>query len=61
MLYSNDPNVNNGSVNGGGSDNEKAVYEESILLSILGQDYNQFISSTTGEWENEKLVLMNFY
>lgn len=48
MLYSNDPNVNNGN-----ADNEKAVYEESILLSILGSDYNRFISSATGEWENE--------
>eukprot|EP00347_Sterkiella_histriomuscorum_P012858 403366953 len=60
VLYSNDPNVNQ---NGGGSqiDQEKVVYEESILLSVLGQEYFKFISASTGEWENEKLVLANFY
>lgn len=32
VLYSNDPNVNNNP----GDVGDKAVYEESILLSILG-------------------------
>jgi hypothetical protein len=29
-------------------------------MGILGQDYQQFISPETGEWENEKLVLLKF-
>ncbi|CDW76407.1 pyrroline-5-carboxylate reductase [Stylonychia lemnae] len=54
-LYSNDPNVNPN------NQGEQAVYEESILLTILGQEYHRFISKETGEWENEKIVLTNFY
>ncbi len=43
---------------GGG---DKAVYEESILMSILGKNYSDFISSKTGEWEKESKVLDRFY
>ena len=34
-------------------ENSKVMYEESILMTLLGPDYNQFISEETGEWINE--------
>jgi len=36
------------------------MYEESILLTLLGPDYIQFISEETGEWVNEQLVVTKF-
>ena len=42
-------------------DYDKTMYEESILLSILGPDYAKYISTETGQWENEREVLDNFY
>ena len=29
------------------------MYEESILMTLLGPDYMQYISMETGEWINE--------
>jgi hypothetical protein len=40
-------------------DEDKAVYEESIL-QILGENYMDFIDSTTGEWVNENTILDHF-
>ena len=37
------------------------MYEESILMTLLGPDYMQFISEETGEWNNERDVLEKFY
>ena len=37
--------------------NNKVMYEESILMTLLGPDYMQFISEETGEWVNEDLVI----
>ena len=37
------------------------MYEESILMTLLGPDYMQYISMETGEWTNEKEVLEKFY
>lgn len=53
VLYSND--VQNS------VEQEKAVYEESILTTILGNDYQQHIDYNTGEWKNQQKVLENFY
>lgn len=38
----------------------KVMYEESILMTLLGPDYMQFISEETGEWINEKQVVEKF-
>lgn len=38
----------------------KVMYEESILMTLLGPDYMQFISEETGEWVNEELVIERF-
>ena len=40
--------------------NNKVMYEESILMTLLGPDYMQFISEETGEWVNESLVVEKF-
>ena len=40
--------------------NNKVMYEESILMTLLGPDYMQFISEETGEWINEELVVEKF-
>ena len=40
--------------------NNKVMYEESILMTLLGPDYMQFISGETGEWINEDLVVEKF-
>jgi hypothetical protein len=37
------------------------MYEESILMTLLGPDYMQYISEETGEWINEDEVLAKFY
>ena len=46
--------------NQGGGNNNKVMYEESILMTLLGPDYMQFISEETGEWVNEELVIEKF-
>lgn len=40
--------------------NNKVMYEESILMTLLGPDYMQFISEETGEWINEDAVVDKF-
>lgn len=40
--------------------NNKVMYEESILMTLLGPDYMQFISEETGEWINEDQVVAKF-
>lgn len=40
--------------------NNKVMYEESILMTLLGPDYMQFISEETGEWINEEQVVEKF-
>ena len=42
------------------NNNNKVMYEESILMTLLGPDYMQFISEETGEWVNEELVIEKF-
>lgn len=37
----------------GGDNNTKVMYEESILMTLLGPEYVQFISEETGEWVHE--------
>jgi hypothetical protein len=37
------------------------MYEESILMTLLGPDYIKFINEETGEWINEAEVLNKFY
>ena len=44
----------------GAVDDDKAIYEESILITILGENYMDFIDPTTGEWANEKSILEHF-
>jgi len=41
-------------------DEDKAVYEESILITVLGEGYMDFIDSSSGEWVNEKEILVHF-
>ena len=43
---------------GGGE--QKVMYEESILMTLLGPDYMQYISDETGEWVNEEAVIEKF-
>lgn len=43
-----------------GIDEDKAIYEESILITILGDNYMDFIDSATGEWVNERSILEHF-
>ena len=31
----------------------RVMYEESILMTMLGPDYIQYISEETGEWTDE--------
>ena len=40
--------------------NNKVMYEESILMTLLGPEYMQFISEETGEWINEDQVVEKF-
>jgi hypothetical protein len=43
-----------------GEDDDKAIYEESILVTVLGENYMDFIDPSTGEWINEKEILDHF-
>lgn len=40
--------------------NTKVMYEESILMTLLGPEYVQFISEETGEWVHEEQVIEKF-
>jgi hypothetical protein len=58
-LYANDPDA----VNDEGSeaqDSQRFTYEESILVTLLGKDYLQFINEETGEWEQDDSVILTF-
>ena len=67
-LYSNDPAANVHEVRSQKQANEpataggenKVMYEESILMTLLGPDYMQYISEETGEWVNEEAVIEKF-
>ena len=39
---------------------DKVIYEESILMTLLGEGYQDFIDAQSGEWESEHLVLGRF-
>ena len=41
-------------------DSQRFTYEESILVTILGKDYLQFINEETGEWEQDERVIETF-
>ena len=55
-LYSNDPQIA-GTQEAG---QQKVMYEESILMTLLGADYIQFIDSETGEWADDNLIRVKF-
>jgi hypothetical protein len=38
----------------------RVMYEESILMTMLGPEYIQYISEETGEWTDEQQVLDRF-
>lgn len=48
------------SVNESSQGENRVMYEESILMTMLGPDYIQYISEETGEWTDEQLVLKRF-
>ena len=50
-LYANDPEALNDGEMSEAQDSQRFTYEESILVTILGKDYPQFINEETGEWE----------
>ena len=39
---------------------KRVIYEESILMTLLGTDYMQFIQQDTGNWAHENLVRQRF-
>jgi hypothetical protein len=39
----------------------RVMYEESILMTLLGPDYSKYINEETGEWTDENEVLQKFY
>lgn len=43
-----------------GQDSQKFSYEESILVTILGENYLQFINQETGEWQYYEQVIQTF-
>jgi uncharacterized membrane protein YcgQ (UPF0703/DUF1980 family) len=69
-LYANDPEVLKESRASArsGAESQKAMseasqrftYEESILVTILGEDYMNFINQDTGEWEQDDRVIETF-
>ena len=42
------------------SPSQKFTYEESILVTVLGENYQQFINQDTGEWEQDQQVINTF-
>ena len=68
-LYANDPEVLRGGSRASarsGSDkamseaSQRFTYEESILVTILGENYMEFINQETGEWEQDDRVIETF-
>ena len=67
-LYANDPEVARGSGLGAGgegdgkseAESQRFTYEESILVTILGENYLEFINQETGEWEQDQRVIETF-
>jgi|LauGreDrversion4_2_1035121.scaffolds.fasta_scaffold345039_1 hypothetical protein len=41
-------------------ENQKVIYEESILITLLGDKYSEFIKAETGEWAPEQIVRLKF-
>jgi hypothetical protein len=39
---------------------QRFTYEESILVTILGENYMEFINQETGEWEQDDRVIETF-
>lgn len=69
-LYSNDPHarpISGKSIKSRKSeksikdDENRVLYEESILMTFLGPDYIKLINEETGEWIREEDVLKKFY
>jgi len=64
-LYSNDPQARPKSGKSSASrikdEENRVMYEESILMTLLGPDYAKYINQETGEWTNEQEVLDRFY
>lgn len=68
-LYSNDPQTRPRSGMSKSSSSSKSIrdeenrvmYEESILMTLLGPDYSKYINEETGEWTDENEVLQKFY
>lgn len=57
-LYSNDPAVQ--STQNKEGQGQRVIYEESILMTLLGPDYLSLISQETGEWSQEDMVKFKF-
>ena len=53
------PTVGDGEASSSQGEN-RVMYEESILMTMLGPDYIQYISEETGEWTDEGQVLGRF-
>ena len=51
MFYSHHPQ---------GAAEETSLYEESILVNVIGANYIDFINPTSGEWESEPAVLARY-
>jgi len=41
-------------------ESQRSTYEESILVTILGENYLEFINQETGEWEQDQRVIETF-
>jgi len=39
----------------------KITNNRSILISMLGKNYDELISEETGEWQSDEVVLNQFY
>ena len=68
-LYANDPEVlrgasrassRAGSAKAMSEASQRFTYEESILVTILGENYMEFINQETGEWEQDDRVIETF-
>lgn len=56
-LYANDPEAVE---NAESEAEDRFTYEESILVTILGENYKQFINEETQEWEQDDRVIETF-
>jgi len=43
-----------------GQESQRFTYEESILVTILGENYLEFINQESGEWEQDQRVIETF-